>query len=41
VPAVLTLADIQTWRASCDGLATSLDAIMRQEMTRILGVAPW
>jgi hypothetical protein len=41
VPAVLTLAVIQTWRASCDGLATSLDAIMRQELLNFLGVAPW
>lgn len=41
VPAVLTLADVQAWRASCDGLAASLDDIMRQELTRILGVAPW
>lgn len=41
VPAVLTLADIQAWRASCDGLAISLDDIMTQELTRILGVAPW
>lgn len=41
VPAVLTLADIQAWRASCDGLATSLDDTMRQELTRILGATPW
>ena len=41
VPAGLTLADIQAWRASCDGLATSLDDIMRGELTRILGAAPW
>jgi hypothetical protein len=41
VPAVLTLADIQAWRASCDGLATSLDNILRGELTRILGAAPW
>jgi hypothetical protein len=41
VPAVLTLADVQAWRASCDGLATSLDDIMRQKLTRILGAAPW
>jgi hypothetical protein len=40
-PVVLTLGDIQAWRASCDGLATSLDNIMRQELTRILGAAPW
>ncbi len=41
VPAVLALADIQAWRTSCDGLATSLDDIMRHELTRILGAAPW
>jgi len=41
VPAVLALADVQAWRASCDGLAASLDDIMRQERTRILGAAPW
>jgi len=41
VPAVLTLPDIQTWRASCDGLATSLDGIMHRELSRILGAAPW
>jgi hypothetical protein len=41
VPAILTLADIQAWRVSCDGLAISLDDIMRQELTRILGAAPW
>jgi hypothetical protein len=41
VPAVLTLADVQAWRASCDGLAASLADIMWQELTRILGAAPW
>lgn len=41
VPAVLVLADIQSWRAACDGLATSLDDIMKVELTRILGTAPW
>ncbi len=41
VPAVLTLVDIQAWRASCNGLATSLDDIMRQELWRILGAVPW
>lgn len=41
VPAVLTLADVQAWRASCDGLVVSLDDIMKQELTRILGAAPW
>ena len=41
VPPILILADIQVWRASCDGLATSLDDIMRKELHRILHVAPW
>lgn len=41
VPAALTLPTVQGWKASCDGLATSLDAIMRVEMGRITGIAPW
>jgi hypothetical protein len=41
VPANLTLAVVQTWRASCDGLATSLDGIMHAELLRSMGVAPW
>jgi hypothetical protein len=41
VPAALTLPIVQGWRASCDGLATSLDAIMHAELLRIMGVAPW
>ena len=41
VPGVLTLANIQTWRAACDGLAASLDAIMKAELSRILGFIPW
>ncbi len=41
VPAALTLAIVQGWRASCDGLAGSLDDIMRVELLRIMGVAPW
>ena len=41
VPAVLTLADLQVWRGSCDGLATSLDVIMGNELLRMLGAAPW
>jgi hypothetical protein len=40
-PAVLTLSIVRGWRASCDGLATSLDGIMYAELLRILGVAPW
>ncbi len=41
VPSVLTLANVQSWRSACDGLAISLDAIMSREMFQILGVAPW
>jgi hypothetical protein len=41
VPAALTLPIVRGWRASCDALATSLDGIMRAELLRILGVAPW
>jgi hypothetical protein len=41
VPAALTLAIVRAWRASCDGLASSLDDIMHAELLRIMGVAPW
>jgi hypothetical protein len=33
--------DIQTWEHSCDGLATSLDQIMYNQVLAILGAAPW
>jgi hypothetical protein len=41
VPVALTLPIVQGWRASCEGLATSLDDIMHDELLRILGTAPW
>jgi len=41
VPPALTLPIVQGWRASCEGLATSLDGIMRVELLRITGTAPW
>jgi hypothetical protein len=41
VPAALTLPVVQGWRLSCDGLANSLDGIMRGELLRIMGIAPW
>ena len=37
----LSLPLIQAWRNSCDGLATSLDAIMYNQMRRVLRRAPW
>jgi len=41
IPSVLTLTDVQTWRTSCDGLATSLDDIMYHQLLHLLSVAPW
>ena len=41
VPGILTLSVVQGWRASCDGLATALDDIMRATLLNIVGVAPW
>lgn len=37
----LDLPSLRSWRASCDGLATSLDAILYNEMRSILRRAPW
>jgi RiboL-PSP-HEPN len=37
----LSLPTLQTWRASCSGLATSLDAIVYNELRVILGRKPW
>jgi hypothetical protein len=39
--APLRLPLLQTWRASCDGLATSLGRIMYNQLRRILRRAPW
>ncbi len=36
-----TLTDLQRWRNSCDGLATSLDRIMYNQLRRLLRRAPW
>jgi hypothetical protein len=36
-----SLTDLHDWRNSCDGLATSLDAIMYNQLLRILRRAPW
>lgn len=37
----LDLLSLQAWRNSCDGLATSLDGIMYNELRRILRRVPW
>jgi hypothetical protein len=39
--ASLSLSALLAWRNSCDGLATSLDDIMYNELSRILRRAPW
>jgi hypothetical protein len=41
VPPTLTLPIVQSWRASCDGLAAALDSNMQGELNRILGSTPW
>ena len=37
----LTLGSVQAWRTSCDGLATSLDGILYNELRTILRRVPW
>jgi hypothetical protein len=37
----LDLPSLRAWRASCDGLATSLDAILYNQLRKILRRAPW
>jgi hypothetical protein len=41
VPLTLTLPLLQGWKASCDGLAASLDGIMQQQLLQMIGAAPW
>jgi hypothetical protein len=35
------LSTVQGWRNSCDGLATSLDGVMYNELFRLLNKRPW
>ncbi|SRR5579875_1836515 len=37
----LDLPSLRSWRASCDGLATSLDTILYNQLRKILRRAPW
>src|SRR5205085_551876 len=37
----LDLPSVQAWRNSCDGLATSLDAVMYNELRKLLRRIPW
>jgi hypothetical protein len=41
VPNSLSLALVRTWKVSCNGLATALDDIMKVELAKIIGFAPW
>jgi hypothetical protein len=36
-----SVADLRVWRASCDGLAASLDRIMYNALRRLLRRQPW
>jgi hypothetical protein len=37
----LNLTSLRSWQTSCDGLATSLDAILYNQLRRVLKRAPW
>jgi hypothetical protein len=37
----LTLVALQSWRSSCDGLATSLDGVVYNQLRSILRRKPW
>lgn len=38
---VLGLAQVQTWRRSCDGLAHSCDLVLAAQLEAIIGTWPW
>lgn len=37
----LTLAQVQTWRKACDGLARSFDDVVRGHLRTLTGSIPW
>ena len=37
----LTVPQVQAWRADCDALAATFDAVMRSWLQATTGVAPW
>jgi hypothetical protein len=37
----LTLAQVQTWRKACDGLARSFVVVLRDHLRSLTGTAPW
>jgi hypothetical protein len=38
---VLPLSRVRRWRKACDGLARSFDNVLRRQLLRLTGVAPW
>jgi hypothetical protein len=39
--ASLRLAQVRTWRSVCDALSVAFDAVMRDFIRSVIGVAPW
>jgi hypothetical protein len=37
----LTIVQVRDWRADCDAFAITFDAVMRDHLQTITGVAPW
>jgi hypothetical protein len=37
----LTLAQVQSWRKACDGLARSFEAVLRGHLQSLSGTVPW
>ncbi len=37
----LTLAQVQTWRKACDGLARSFEDVLHGHLQRLTGTVPW
>ena len=38
---ILQLAQVQTWRKACDGLAWSFDDVLRAHLQTVTGTSPW
>lgn len=37
----LTLAQVQTWRKACEGLARSFEDVLRGHLQTLTGAVPW
>lgn len=38
---VLRLSDVKGWRAACEGLALTLDAVVGAHIGALVGIRPW